>query len=274
MLSRPPLDAAKTQAWLARVPAALREAHAGWRWELAWTHLGGAVFRLESASDEVRFLKLTSGARALRLEAETERLRWAITYLPVPRVIDAGSVENVDWLLTAGLPGRDGATPALLADPKPLVAALARGLRRFHEAAPVTQCPFEFRLDAALAQVRRRAESALIDPEEDFHADHGDLSLGEAIAILESRRPASEDLVVCHGDYCFPNALLENGEVTGYLDVGELGVADRWWDIAVGAWSTTWNVSPGYEDLFYEAYGIAPDPARIAYYRLLYDLAS
>jgi kanamycin kinase len=260
--------------WLARVPDAVRTAHAGWNWSDAWSHDGGHVFRLQSEAGERRFLKLTSGPRAPRLLAEAERLRWAAPYLPVPRVLDAGNEAGVDWLLTAGLTGHDGTSPELLADPAALVAALARGLRRFHDAAPVADCPFDFRLDAALAQVRRRAETSLIDPEEDFHPDHGDLSLGEAVAQLEARRPASEDLVVCHGDYCFPNALLENGEVTGYVDLGELGVADRWWDIAVGAWSTTWNVGAGYEDLFYQAYGITADPGRIPYYRLLYDLAS
>ena len=44
--------------------------------------------------------------------------------------------------------------------------------------------------------------------------------------------------------------------------------------IAVGAWSVTWNIGPGWEDLFYESYGVAPDPDRITFYRLLYDLAS
>jgi hypothetical protein len=56
--------------------------------------------------------------------------------------------------------------------------------------------------------------------------------------------------------------------------VGELAVADRWCDIAVGAWSVTWNVGPGWEDLFYESYGVQPEPDRITFYRLLYDLAS
>ena len=96
----------------------------------------------------------------------------------------------------------------------------------------------------------------------------------EVLDELERTRPSSEDVVVCHGDYCFPNMLLEDGVVTGYLDVGELGLADRWWDIAVGAWSVTWNVDPRWEPVFYEAYGVEPDSERIRYYRLLYDLAS
>jgi kanamycin kinase len=261
-------------AWFARVPNGVRSPYEGWRWTLAWNHPGGGVFRLEAPSGETRFLKLTAGPRAPRLQPEAHRLRWAGAYLPVPEVLDTGSENGVDWLLTTGLPGRDGTSPELLAEPAKLVATLARGLRHFHEAAPVSGCPFDFRLDVALAQVQQRAATSLIDPEEDFHPDHGDLSLGEAVARLEAMRPSEEDLVVCHGDYCFPNALIENGEVTGYLDLGELGVADRWWDLAVASWSTTWNVGPGYEDLFLTAYRIEPDRERIAYYRLLYDLVS
>jgi len=56
--------------------------------------------------------------------------------------------------------------------------------------------------------------------------------------------------VVCHGDSCPPNVLLEEGRATGYVDLGELGVADRWWDVAVGGWSVAWNFGPELEPLF------------------------
>jgi kanamycin kinase len=81
-------------------------------------------------------------------------------------------------------------------------------------------------------------------------------------------------VVLCHGDYCFPNVLIDDGAVTGYLDLGELGVADRWLDIAVATWSCDWNVGPGWQDLFLDTYGIERDDDKIEFYRLLYDLAS
>jgi kanamycin kinase len=109
----------------------------------------------------------------------------------------------------------------------------------------------------------------------DLHPEHQHLTLEGAVAQLEDLAPDREDLVVCHGDYCPPNVFLaDDGVVTGYLDLGELGVADRWYDVAVGAWSVTWNFGPGWEVLFYDAYGVQPDAPRIAFYRLLYDLAS
>ena len=73
---------------------------------------------------------------------------------------------------------------------------------------------------------------------------------------------------------CAPIVLLADGRVTGFVDLGELGAADRWWDVAVGAWSGGWNFGVELEPLFYESYGIEPDPGRIRFFRLLYDLAS
>ena len=143
--------------WLPLAPTHLKRAYEGWCWTLAWSHAMGAVFRLEAPVGEARFLKITSARNAIRLHAEAERLRWARAYLPVPEVLDSGSADGIDWLITRGMPGRDGTHPDLLADPARLVATLGRGLRSFHEAAPVQACPFDFRLDVALDQVQRRA---------------------------------------------------------------------------------------------------------------------
>jgi kanamycin kinase len=38
--------------------------------------------------------------------------------------------------------------------------------------------------------------------------------------------------------------------------------------------SITWNLGPGYEDLFFEEYGVEKDSERLEFYRLLYDLVS
>ena len=77
--------------------------------------------------------------------------------------------------------------------------------------------------------------------------------------------------MVCHGDACCPNTLLdESGRAVAQVDLGRLGVADRWADLAVAAMSTEWNFGPGLDDEVYAGYGIAADPVRIAYYRRLW----
>ena len=62
----------------------------------------------------------------------------------------------------------------------------------------------------------------------------------------------------------------DDGSFVGHVDLGSLGVADRWADLAVASWSLEWDFGPGHEQAFWDAYGIAPDPERIAQYRALW----
>jgi kanamycin kinase len=76
--------------------------------------------------------------------------------------------------------------------------------------------------------------------------------------------------VVCHGDSCAPNTLLtDDGCWSGHVDLGDLGIADRWADLAIATWSVGVNYGPGWEDQLLDAYGIQPDAERTKYYRLL-----
>jgi kanamycin kinase len=100
----------------------------------------------------------------------------------------------------------------------------------------------------------------------------GEPSLAEALEIV-SDPPSIDRFVVCHGDPCAPNTIIgARGDSMGVVDLGALGVADRWADLAVATWSSEWNYGPGWESVLLDAYGIAPDLARIDYYRLLWAL--
>jgi kanamycin kinase len=264
-----------------RPPDSLRSEYGAWTWAVAWEWPDLATtWRLEApAADRaiagrVVFLKVVRSGHYPTAPDEAERMIWARRHVPVPELIDRGSDETVDWIITAAIPGMDATRHPLLADPARIVPIVARGLAAFHRAAPVADCPFDFRATTALAHAQARVRAGIATAP-DLHPEHTHLGLDGALRELERLTPAAEDLVVCHGDYCMPNVLLdETGTITGYVDLGELGVADRWWDVAVGAWSTTWSIGPGWEELFYESYGIEPDPDRIRFFRLLYDLAS
>ncbi len=243
--------------------------------DVAWIlNPQGAVWRLTEPGRETLYVKVLAHGLYPTLRDERLRIEWACDRLPVAPVVDHGSDERVEWLVLSALPGRDATHPDLIADPATTVSILARALRAFHEV-PADDCPFDFTLNAALEHGRRRVEGDGVPASKgDFHEEHLHLSPRAALEVLERTRPDREDVVLCHGDYCFPNILIEDRRAVGYLDLGEMGLADRWWDLAVATWSCDWNVGPGYQDLFLESYGIERDEERIAYYRLLYDLAS
>ena len=232
------------------------------------------TWRLTHADGRVRFAKIGVERAYPTLAGEAERMVWGAAYLPVPTVVALEEGDGSTVLITEGLGGRDASDPGWRDDVPNLVRTFGQGLAAFHRAVGEEWCPFRFDVDVALEHVRRRIDAGLINPAQHFNVDYRHLTAESALALLVDTAPPDEDLVVCHGDYCPPNVLLTDGEVTGYVDLGELGVADRWRDIAIGAWSTGWNFGTEFEPLFYESYGIEPDPDRIAFYRLLWACAS
>jgi kanamycin kinase len=140
-----------------------------------------------------------------------------------------------------------------------------------HDALPVAGCPFSWMAEDRLADARRRAGEGRLDLSL-WHEEHQPLGIERALGLLADI-PPPDRLVVCHGDACSPNTLITgDGRCSGHVDLGELGVADRWADLAVATWSTEWNYGPGWEDLLLSAYGVPPEPDRTRYYRLLWDL--
>jgi kanamycin kinase len=257
-----------------QIPAQIARYATGWHNELAWESGPLAkTWRLTGPAGEQRYLKCAPADAEVPLRREAVRLRWARrNRLPVPEVVAACAAGQAEWLLTDALPGRRASAREMRADPSLLVPMLADGLRRFHQA-PADECPFPAGIEVTLAEVGRRLRAGLITTT-DLHPEHTHLSPAGALDELERLRPDGEDLVVCHGDYCLPNVLIYGGAATGFVDLGRLGVADRWLDIAIGSWSVTWNLGPGWEDLFFASYGVARDERRIAFYRLAYDVTA
>jgi kanamycin kinase len=142
-----------------------------------------------------------------------------------------------------------------------------------HDALPVAGCPFDWSAGRRLDNARARAAAGRADPQE-WHADVRSRfrDVGSAVDFL-AETPPVDRLVVCHGDACAPNTLVgEDGQCSGHVDLGALGTADRWADLAVATWSTQWNYGPGWEEPLLEAYGVEADPERTAYYRVLWSL--
>ncbi|OSC41468.1 phosphotransferase [Mycobacterium decipiens] len=214
--------------------------------------LGGITFRVDSGVRAgTEFIKVARTGTA-DFANEARKLRWAAPYLAVPRVLGVGVDGDWTWLRTGALPGLSAVHPRWRAAPQVAVRALGEGLRTLHDSLPVRSCPFDWSLTSRLAKLAPARRAELGDP------------------------PPVDQLVVCHGDACSPNTVLDDdGGCCGHVDFGDLGVADRWADLAVATLSLHWNYPdcPGrvWDDEFFAAYGLEPDAARIDYYRRLWQ---
>ncbi|MBB4935246.1 kanamycin kinase [Lipingzhangella halophila] len=233
--------------------------------------LGGLTFRLDAPHGETRYVKwVAAGTPEIDFPGEAERLTWARRWVAVPSVIGHGADASGAWLVTSAVPGRTAVEPRWLADPVTAAASIGRGLRLLHDTLPVAQCPFDWSAARRIARVDERLAAG--EAASTRFPEHRHLDPAEARARI-AEPPATDRLVVCHGDACAPNTLLhDDGTFAAHVDLGSLGVADRWADLAVAAWSLDLNYGTGHDGILYEAYGIAPDAERIAYYRLLWDM--
>jgi kanamycin kinase len=228
--------------------------------------LGGLTWQLGEGPRR-RFVKWAPAGSGLPMRAETERLRWAARFTPVPVVLAHDEDDDGEWLVTAGLPGRSAVDPRWLAEPATAVRAIGAGLRALHDALPVADCPFDWSAPTRVAEAEGVTPSP---PPGGWPPELADLPAAEVPARLADI-PDVDRLVVCHGDACAPNTLIaDDGAWSGHVDLGSLGAADRWADLAVASWSTGWNYGPGWERPLLEAYGVDPDPERMTYYRLLW----
>jgi kanamycin kinase len=234
------------------VPAAVDRVAAGRPVHAVWVNeQGGVTFRVGPGISGVEFIKVAK-VGAADFAGEARRLRWAAPYVAVPRVLGVGLDETPDggcaWLRTSALPGLSAVHPRWVSAPDVAVRAIGVGLRTLHDRLPVPSCPFDWSVTNRLATLTPARRARLGEP------------------------PPVDQLVVCHGDACSPNTLIDDhGRCCGHVDFGGLGVADRWADLAVATLSLGWNYSGAVWDAeFFAAYGVEPDLARIHYYRRLW----
>jgi kanamycin kinase len=255
------------------VPAAVATFAGGQSILPIWENEAGGVTFAVGEGDARCFVKWAPTGSGIDLAGEADRMIWAGRFHPVPRPLERGSDATGSWLVTAALHGSSAVSPRWIAEPANAVTAIGAGLRALHDALPAGGCPFSWSAAGRVADARRQAADGRLD-REFWHESHQGLTVTEALERVAAI-PSVDKLVVCHGDACAPNTLLgADGRCCGHVDLGLLGVADRWADLAVATWSTEWNYGPGWEEHLLDAYGIGPDPERTAYYRLLWDLSS
>ncbi|MFI6497237.1 aminoglycoside 3'-phosphotransferase [Nonomuraea typhae] len=195
--------------------------------------------------------------------AEHDRLTWLRAWHPVPEVAAFAG----DVLVTADTGVETWAGHEESGDPVRVGTAMGDALRKLH-AVPVAECPFDGRLDVLLDLAARNVLEGRVDPE-DFDDDNLGRTPAQVLARLHAERPASEDLVVAHGDFT-PSNLMTNGVL---IDLARLGVADRHRDLAIALRDLEGDFGDEAVAAFLAAYGpAAPDPAKLAYYRLIDEL--
>lgn len=226
---------------------------------------GATVLHLKGGSNAA-YLKVESAENG-GLEREAAILNWLQRRLPVPRVHYFARYHGQAYLLMSEVPGLDISFST--DSPEAVIKVMAAGLRQIH-GLDTSGCQYSHTLTVKIPLAKSRAESGHVD-QENFEPQYSGKTALELLDILLEKIPDHEDLVFTHGDYCPENIIIQNERLSGFIDWGRAGVADRYQDIALAVRSIrhTWEMEH-LVDLFFSWYGLRDvDYSKIDFYILL-----
>ncbi|MDW7656898.1 MAG: APH(3') family aminoglycoside O-phosphotransferase [Bacillota bacterium] len=262
---------------LARLPKSIARRIAGLTWKCDDIGMSDSTILLF----DDRVLKIEKASRSS--ENELKLLVWLDGKVPVPKIIEAETLDGYSFLLMSRLTGEMACSDNSLQHIEDTVRALANGLKQLWQI-DISSCPCSNKISEKLRQAKYNIEKGLVHTDNfnpETFSSEGFKDVSDLYKYLDRNRP-QEDIVFSHGDFCLPNVFVSGPVATGFLDWGNGGVADRWQDIALCVRSLRYNYIDfaEYGENEYEKYkkqlfleiGLEPDEAKIRYYILLDEL--
>ena len=209
-------------------------------------------------------------------------MRWLEGKLPVPKVLCYEQDEESQYILISKVRGKMSCSQEFMSQPELMTRRLADALKMLWSL-DISDCPRVRNLDDELAAARYRVENNLIDMENvepNTFGPNGFKDPEELLCWLEDNKPEVEP-VFSHGDFCLPNIFFDDKGISGFIDLGDSGIGDKWKDIALCYRSLRWNAEGVYGGNVYpdiksmklfEELGIEPDMEKIRYHILLDEL--
>ncbi len=213
---------------------------------------------------------------------ECRMMHWLQGRLPVPRVIADDLSGGMRYLMMSRMQGEVLCSPSILDDQAGLAELVAQGLRMLWSV-DVSGCPTDRSLNQKFREIEMGLRMGTITRDTanqpETYGSEGFETPAQLFDWLVKNRPA-EELVLSHGDCCLPNIFTMNGRVSGFIDLGQAGVADKWVDIEQVLWSIWANTTGIFggktrdfdRKYLFEALGMQPDEDRLRYYSLLSEL--
>lgn len=223
-----------------------------------------------------------------RLSPETKNEKDIITWLdkrlPVPQIAEYYVEDDTAYTLMTRIKGKMLCDEEFLNNPEMLINLAADGLKRLWNV-DVSDCPCKVsRLEERLKAAEWNIENGQVDldnVEPETFGPNGFANPTELLLWLKNNKP-DEDIVLSHGDFCLPNIFADNNQISGFIDLGKMGPADRWQDVAIALRSLEHNFSGRYNggkayykfepEMLLNKLGMKMDEEKNRYYMLLDEL--
>ncbi len=169
------------------------------------------------------------------IDKSVEMMRWLSVRLPTPKVIEYEVCDGKCYLLMSKISGDMACDSYYMEHPEEMLRLLAQGLKMLW-AANISDCPRERSIYTELQEARYRIDHGMVDTgssQPNTFGDNGQFKDPEELyQWLVDNIPEYEP-VLSHGDYCLPNVFFKDGKISGFIDLGDSGIGDKWRDIAL-----------------------------------------
>lgn len=233
------------------------------------------VYKLVGGNENL-YLKMTDSrykGTTYDVEREKDMMLWLKGKLPVPEVLYFEQYGSWNFLLMSEVDGvMCSEEYEIHKNPKKIIELYAECIKLF-QSIDSSDCPFNNNTDNRLTELDYLLNNDLADVDcENWEEDTPFKEPRELYDFLKTNKP-SEELVFSHGDLGDSNILVRNNKISGFIDLGRSGKADRWYDIAFCIRSIRDDIGEEkYVKLFFELLGIEPDWEKIKHYILLDEL--
>src|SRR5574344_2076247 len=214
------------------------------------------------------FLKI---AKSGLLTSEYEKLIWLQGKLNVPKIVLYKKTSNTEYLITESIEGKMVCDDYYINNPDIGIEVIAQAFSQI-ASVPVNDCPCDVSIDYKIKLVKNNViknnlTEKDLKPEtlERFH------TVSNLIEYLANNKFYDEKHF-SHGDTSLPNIFAVDNKFSGFIDVGECGISDKWFDMAICEKSIRRNYGEKYIERFYKKINVIPDRKKINYYLLMMEL--
>ena len=205
------------------------------------------------------------------LTAEFEKLKWLQGKLNVPKIILYDISDSTEYLITESVPGEMVCSKYYINHPNIGIKVIANAFNNIYSV-NIEDCPFDAAIDYKLKIIENNVKNKLIkeqDLKKETLKKYG--SLDNILKYLKENK-FYDELCFSHGDTSLPNIFVYKNKFSGFIDVGECGIADKWFDLAICEKSIKRNYGEEFIPKFYKELKIIPDRNKIDYYLLMMEL--
>lgn len=241
-------------------------------------NVGYSQAKIFSSEDSV--LKIEK--QCVESDNEHGMIEWLQNKIPVPKIVHTESYLGMNYLLMSKIDGDMSCSEKYMQNPKLLIKLLSEALLLLWSV-NISDCPSNMMLDKKLKLAEYNVKNGLCNVENaeiGTYGANGFKNPEDLLIWLKNNKP-SEEPVFSHGDFCLPNIFINNDKISGFIDMGRSGIADKYQDIALCYRSLVNNFSGkfGYngnqqfnEKDFFSELGMSIDMDKIKYYILLDEL--